>query len=197
MPVAGSTATNISTTTAAGSSTAYSRTDHVHALTAAVTTAALGYEPAATTSLSSYLPLSGGTMTGDITFSGSGNGVRFNYNNSNYTYTTELTINGYNGTSASYTPRLKFDKDTILLGVAVDAGSTGSVANVGYVNNKVAGMATTTYVNNKVPAAATSVTDVGTSATSAVGSSTAYARQDHVHALTKAITTAALGYVPL
>ena len=49
--------------------------------------------------------------------------------------------------------------------------------------------------NNTTYAAASSVTDVATS--SVVGTSTAYARQDHQHAITKATITSALGYTPI
>lgn len=53
----------------------------------------------------------------------------------------------------------------------------------------------TTQDNNTTYAAATSVQAVATSAVT--GTSTAYARADHVHNITKATVTGALGYTPL
>lgn len=49
-------------------------------------------------------------------------------------------------------------------------------------------------VSDAIPAAATAVTDVST--VSAVGTATAYAKEDHVHAITKNTITSALGFTP-
>ena len=48
--------------------------------------------------------------------------------------------------------------------------------------------------SNTTYTAASSVTAIATAAVT--GTSTAYARQDHVHNITKAVVTAALGYTP-
>lgn len=117
-------------TTAAGSSNAFARGDHVHSIVPS------DFGLATTADLNDYLPLSGGTMTGKIvsSYSNTGNhGIQFYGINNTY---TQLYSNGYNGTTASYVPKLYFDKPTILNNIYTDAGSTASAVSVGYLNNK-------------------------------------------------------------
>jgi hypothetical protein len=56
------------------------------------------------------------------------------------------------------------------------------------------GVITINSTNSTYTAANAAPANVATAAVT--GSSTNYARQDHVHALTKAVVTAALGYTP-
>ena len=69
------------------------------------------------------LPLTGGSVTGPVSFGDSvtlgddlttSSKIVFNYVNSGTTYTSNIQMIGYNGTSSSYVPRLTFDKTTIV-----------------------------------------------------------------------------------
>ena len=147
MPSAATSVQAVATSAVTGTSTAYARADHVHNISKATVTTALGYTPPTT----------------------------------NTTYSAASTVKA--------------------IATAAVTGTSTAYAREDHVHNITKATITTalgytppTADTNTTYSAATTVKAVATAAVT--GTSTAYARADHVHNITKATITTALGYTP-
>lgn len=222
IPTAGSSATAVSTTSSAGTSTQWSKSDHVHSLSAATVTSALGYTPYNSTNPDGYITandvpkenfivtvtltsLTGGTSdkTSDEIAAAAAAGklpvVVTQYYNallvaplswikiSSDPLESSIAYFTYEDQSNEDIPyaTMQILGDSVVLGFRsqylteiTSTEVTGALGYTPYDSSNPSGYIT----SSAIPTAGTTVTAVST--TSAVGTSTNYARQDHVHAIT-------------
>lgn len=150
MPTAGSTVKAVATAAVTGTSTAYARADHVHNISKATITTALGVTPIGSSSLNDYVKRV--------------------------------------PSSASDLPQNTATSGIFPIVLNNSFANNGEISYMTLANFKAIIDTNTTY------SAATTVKAVATAAVT--GTSTAYARADHVHNITKATITTALGYTP-
>lgn len=133
-----------------GSSTAYAREDHIHYISKAIVTSALGYTPPTTDTNTTYAAASS---------------------------VSAIATAAVTGTSTAY----------------ARADHVHNITKATITN--ALGYTPPTTDNNTTYSAASSTTTIAIT-NSVTGTSTAYARADHVHGITKATITTALGYTP-
>ena len=177
------TPSSIGTTASAGTSYDYARADHVHNITSATVTTALGYTPPTTNTT-----YAAGT-----------------------TAAKNISTTSAAGTTAAGTPYAAWDhvhaitKATVTSVLGLTPSAAASKGVVTAVTSASEDLPTSKAVNTaisdaisaaNVPAVSTA-TPQAVATVAATGTAAAYAREDHVHAITSATITTALGYVPL
>lgn len=150
MPSAATSVQAVATAAVTGTSTAYARADHVHNISKATITTALGVTPIGSSSLNNYVKRVP-SSTSDLPQNTATSGI------------FPIVLNN-------------------------SFANNGEISYMTLANFKAIIDTNTTY------SAATTVKAVATAAVT--GTSTAYARADHVHNITKATITTALGYTP-
>ena len=167
VPSAGTTASAVGTSSSGGSATTWSKSDHVHSISSSTITSALGYTPYNSTNPSGYT-----TNTGTVTKVTAGTGLAIG-TTAQGNFTTTGTINHTNSVTAQTTQAV--------YPIKIDA--QGHISGYG-----------TAVTIPTVPSAGTTASAVGTS--SSGGSATTWSKSDHVHNITSATITSALGYTP-
>lgn len=215
----------VATTSAVGTSTAYARADHIHDISKATITAALGYTPPTEnttysivsktanglapqlpneTTTTKYLRQDG---TWQVPPDNDTDHMIYKNDNNNYPIALAPHIsNNYGANNSSsiltpgYTDKIKVNPSTGHLSATTISAAAATTAAAGLMS-----AADKTKLEALVSGGDIEITQIdpaesappNISTTGAVGTSTAYARGNHTHGITKATITSALGYTPV